>query len=117
MPRSAATAVAAPERTRGTWHAWAIPLVLTALAYFAIGAATIPIATPPACASPLYPAAGVALASVLVFGSRMLAGVFLGALAVNLLLDDARGLHGAAAVVVPLALAFAASLQAGLPAR
>jgi PAS domain S-box-containing protein len=116
MPRSAAPAVAATKRGPGTWLEWGVPLALTALAYLAVAAATIPIATAPACASPLYPAAGVALASVLAFGRRMLAGVLLGALAANLLLDDARGLHGAAAIGVPLALAFGASLQAGFAA-
>jgi len=117
MSRSAATpAVVAPPDARPPWQAWAVPLVATALAYFAIAAATIPIAIAPACASPLYPAAGVALASILVFGPRMLAGVFLGALAVNLLLDDARALHGAAALALPLALALAAALQAGFAA-
>ena len=58
-----------------------MPLALTALAYFATGLAALPLAIPPAFASPLYPAAGVALASVLVFGWRMLGGVALGALA------------------------------------
>ncbi len=116
MPRSAAPAVAATTRASGTWLEWSLPLGLTALAYFAVAAATLPIAAAPSGAAPLYPAAGVALASVLVFGSRMLVGVALGALAVNFLLNDARGLHGAAAIVVPLALAFGASLQAGFAA-
>jgi len=116
MPRSAATAAAASAPTGVTWAAWGIPLVLTALAYLAVATATMPIAIPPFCASPLYPAAGVALASVLVFGTRMLAGVFLGAFAAHLLMNPVRGLHGADAILVPLALAFAASLQAGFAA-
>src|ERR1700704_1859714 len=106
MPRSAAPVVAAPERSRGAWIEWGAPLALTALASFGVAAATILIAIPPSYAAPLYPAAGVAVASVLVFGSRMLVGVALGAFAANLLLDQARGLHGTAAMTVPLALAF-----------
>ena len=49
------------------------------------------LAIPPGYASPLYPAAGIALASVLVYGRRMLGGVALGAFAVNAVLIAARG--------------------------
>jgi PAS domain S-box-containing protein len=116
MPRSAAPAAAATKPVPGASVRSSGALALTALAYFAVAAATMPITVAPSGAAPLYPAAGIALASVLVFGSRMLAGVALGALAVELLLDEARGLHGIAAITAPLALAFGASLQAGLAA-
>ncbi len=116
MPRSAAPVGRRDEARAGHVARVGLPLALTALAYLAVAAATIPLADPPACASPLYPAAGIALASVLAFGPRMLVGVVLGALAANLLLDDARGLHGAAAIAVPLALALGAGLQAGFAA-
>ncbi len=111
MSRAAAPAPVATS-TRG-WMQWSVPLVLTALAYFATGMAAVKLAIPPAFASPLYPAAGIALASVLVFGWRMLAGVALGSLAVNLAVHASRGFHDPAVVAVPLILALAAALQAG----
>jgi PAS domain S-box-containing protein len=116
MPRSAAPAAAATKPVPGASLGSGVPLALTALAYFAVAAATILITVAPSGAAPLYPAAGIALASVLVFGSRTLLGVTLGALAVELLLDEMRGLHGIAAITVPLALALGATLQAGLAA-
>ncbi|MGZ5689697.1 MAG: hypothetical protein ACXWIQ_18405, partial [Caldimonas sp.] len=75
------------------WMQWAVPLALTALTYFATGLAALKLAIPPGFASPLYPAAGIALASVLVFGWRMLAGVALGSLAVNIVASAGRGFH------------------------
>ena len=110
---SRAAAPASVATSRHGWMQWGLPLVLTALAYFATGLAALKLAIPPALASPLYPAAGIALASVLVFGWRMLAGVALGSLAVNLAVHASRGFHDPAVVAVPLILALAAALQAG----
>jgi PAS domain S-box-containing protein len=97
---------------RPTPH-WLIALVGTALAYGITGWASLWLAIPPGYASPLYPAAGIALACVLTFGWRMLPGVALGAFAVNALtaLD-----HGAVAldttVLLPASVALGATLQA-----
>ncbi len=111
MSRSAASAAVATP-THG-WMQWALPLALTALAYFATGLAAIKLAIPPAWATPLYPAAGIALASVLVFGRRMLLPIAIGAIAVNLTVDASRGFHDPAALAVPFILALAAVIQAG----
>ena len=110
MSRAAAPASVATS-TRG-WMQWTVPLVLTALAYFVTGLAALKFAIPPAYASPLYPAAGIALASVLVFGRSMLAGVALGSLAANLWINASHGFHDPAVVAVPFILALAAVLQA-----
>ena len=59
------------------------PVAWTALAYALAGVLSLLLAIPPGYASPLYPAAGIALASVLVFGRRMLPAVWLGAAAVE----------------------------------
>ena len=59
MSRAAAAAFPFRRRRRG-WMQWALPLALTALAYFATGLAAMKLAIPPAFASPLYPAAGIA---------------------------------------------------------
>jgi len=58
---------------------WAAAFALTAIGYVLAGLAGLSLAIPPGYASPLYPAAGVAIASVLVFGRRMLPAVLLGA--------------------------------------
>ena len=94
MPRSAATAATHRRRARAN----ACRLDCVGHPAGADGAGLLrdlpprrlPLAIPPAYASPLYPAAGIALASVLVVrladaGRRS----SLGALAANLLLDDA----------------------------
>src|SRR5664279_5342631 len=113
MSRAAAPTPSPPLPTPArSWLQWALPLALTALAYFATGLAATKLAIPPALASPLYPAAGIALASVLVFGPRMLVGVALGALAVNLTIGPSRAVGDLHAVAIPLIMALAAVLQA-----
>src|SRR5512141_1128879 len=89
-----------------------LAFALTALGYAAAGIAALPLAIPPGYATPLYPAAGIALASVLIFGRRMLPAVALGAFGLDLWLGmRGRGLGGSA---LPLALAtgLGAALQA-----
>jgi len=95
---------------------WALPLALTALAYFATGLAAMKLAIPPALASPLYPAAGIALASVLVFGRGMLAGVAVGAIAANVVVNASRGFGDPLVAAMPFVLALAAVLQAAVGA-
>jgi integral membrane sensor domain MASE1 len=85
---------------------------LTALLYAIGGIAALPLAIPPGFASPLYPAAGIALASVLVFGRRVLPAVLLGSLVVNLWLMLQRQPLTPMSLAVPLAIAIGASLQA-----
>ncbi|MEO8057382.1 MAG: CHASE domain-containing protein [Burkholderiales bacterium] len=91
---------------------WALASGLTALVYTLAGRAALLLAMPPGFASPLYPAAGVALGALLIFGRRALPGIALGALVVNLSIRG--GLHNlsAATLLVPGAVAVGASLQA-----
>ncbi len=91
---------------------WGVLVLLTALAYFVAGKAALLLGIPPAYASPLYPAAGLALASVLVYGPRMALGVALGAFCVNATLSFNRGNFAFAALAVPAVIAAAAGLQA-----
>ena len=86
--------------------------VLTAVGYALAGVAALPLAIPPGYATPLYPAAGVALASVLIFGRRMLPAVALGSLCVNVSLALQHRAGGLAMLPVPLAIAVGATLQA-----
>ncbi|HEY2559601.1 MAG TPA: MASE1 domain-containing protein, partial [Caldimonas sp.] len=92
---------------------WLVPLALTALAVAAAGMATLALGVAPSCASPLNPAAGIALAAVLVYGWRMLGGVALGTIAAQLVIDSSRGRHdGTTTLLLVLAMAVAATLQA-----
>ena len=91
---------------------WAVASLLTAIAYALAGMAALALAVPPGYASPLYPAAGVALGSVLIFGRRTGPGIALGAFCVNLLVSSGHGALQAAAFVIPLIVALGATLQA-----
>ena len=91
---------------------WTIAFALTALGYALAGIAALPLAIPPGYSTPLYPAAGVALASVLLFGRRMLPAVLIGSMCVNLLLALQRGPFRPEMLAVPMAIATGAALQA-----
>ncbi len=92
--------------------------VLTAAMYALAIVVALPLAIPPGFSTALYPAAGVALACVLMFGRRMLPAITIGSLAVNLTIafNDPAAVTPAA-VLVPLATAFGATLQAFVAAR
>ena len=102
---------------RQTPH-WALALAGTALAYGLAGWLAMWLAIPSGYAAPLYPPAGIALACVLTFGWRMLPGVALGSLAVNVALafnnEAAPSLQ--TAVWLPTAVAAGAVLQASVGA-
>ena len=92
--------------------------VLTAALYALAMAIALPLAIPPGFSTPLYPAAGVALACVLMFGRRMLPAIAIGSLAVNLTIAfNNSAVVAPGAVLVPLAIAFGATLQALVAAR
>jgi|GEM_PF-703225 len=79
-----------------------------ALAYAGLGWLALSLAPPPGFASPIYPAAGLALAAVLVDGRRGLLSVVLGSLLLNLLNLG----HATAGVVVAFTIAIGAAIQA-----
>jgi PAS domain S-box-containing protein len=91
---------------------WAVAFGWTAFAYFMAGMLALQLASPPSYAAPLFPAAGVALVSVLLYGPRMAGAAALGAYAVNLSLSASRGTLGAMEFIVPLGMAAGAALQA-----
>ncbi len=86
------------------------------LAYAALGAGALALAGPPGYASPLYPPAGLALATALTYGWAALPGAWLGAFLVNAGLGLVRGQSGMALVALPAIIALGAALQAGLGA-
>ena len=103
---------AAPGRSAARWRV----ALGTALAYALVGAAGLLLAGPPGYASPIYPAAGIALAAVLCHGRAALPGVLLGSFTVNLGLGLLLGSGGIPNLVLPLLIGAGAALQAGLGA-
>ena len=95
---------------------WRGAFVLTLLGYLLAGWAALTLAIPPGYASPLYPAAGVAMAGVLIGGWRVLPAVALGAFAVNLSLSPQRADLDMAALLLPLVIGVGAASQAGVGA-
>ena|GEM_PF-1193856 len=82
------------------------------LAYVVLGAFGLMLAPPPGNASPVFPAAGLALAAALVFGNRALFGVWLGALTIHLVIAWLDNSLGWVSFLFAVAMASGASLQA-----
>ncbi|MGB7907025.1 MAG: CHASE domain-containing protein [Syntrophobacteraceae bacterium] len=70
--------------SQGTAPASFIAILGIAAAYFALARLSLLLAIPPSYASAIWPAAGLALASVLLWGYRVWFGVWLGSFAANL---------------------------------
>ncbi|GMV44629.1 MAG: hypothetical protein AMXMBFR66_00270 [Pseudomonadota bacterium] len=88
----------------------------TAAAYALLGLGALLLAGPPGYAAPLYPAAGLALAAVIVYGRAALPGVLVGAFAANASLGWLRGMQGLPLAWVPLLIGIGAAAQAALGA-
>jgi PAS domain S-box-containing protein len=99
-----------------SWRTAWLTAAGVALAYAITGLLALNLAIPPGYASPIYPAAGIALVAVLVFGRPGLAGAALGAFMVNLTLGLARGPLDLATFAVPVAIGAGAALQAAVAA-
>ncbi|MDY0014253.1 MAG: EAL domain-containing protein [Rhodocyclaceae bacterium] len=87
----------------------AVHNALLAIAYAIIGWGALQMAVPPSYASPIFPSAGLALASLLIYGNRLWPGVTLGSILVQLMAVTSGGhTHDLGAVLVP---ALGATLQ------
>ncbi|WP_115720307.1 diguanylate cyclase domain-containing protein [Gallaecimonas mangrovi] len=90
-------------------------LLTVALAYFLMGWLGLQVAQPPGYASPVWPAAGVALVAVLWWGPSMWLGVLVGSFLTNaLIVGEPQALldGNVRSWLVPLAIGIGASLQA-----
>ena len=87
-------------------------VVPLALAYALVGAAGLVLAIPPGYASPVFPASGLALAAVLRFGRRAVAGVWLGSVLMNVGHNWLNGTLSPASLAVAAVIATAAAAQA-----
>ncbi len=94
--------------------------LLLAISYFVVGGMSLSLAIPPGFAVPVWPAAGIALAAILIGGYQLLPGVFLGAFAANLLIggSDIREIFEISRVGLfsALGIGAGATLQAALAA-
>src|SRR5262245_60622596 len=99
------------------WSGRFIPAVLLlAATYGVVGRASVLLAIPPGYATPIWPAAGVALAALLIGGSRLWPGILMGSFLVN----ASRLIPGVPigrSLLIAFAIAVGASLQALLGAR
>ncbi|MFN7145377.1 MAG: MASE1 domain-containing protein, partial [Myxococcota bacterium] len=115
MEQGAATTTAGSADASGIALARA---VLTAIAYVALGQLARFLAIEPGYASPVWPSAGVALVSVILWGRAGAAGSFVGAFVLNLIIGFSAGLSGPLTVVLSaLAIAVGTVAQCRLAAR
>lgn len=87
-------------------------ILFLAVFYALAGYLALQTAVPPGYAAPLFPPAGIALAAVLIYGRRLLPGVFLGALVVQFLAARQSGLEPLDIWHFLLISSFGATLQA-----
>jgi signal transduction histidine kinase len=85
---------------------------LTALVYLVLGLAGLALAIPPGYASPVFPAAGFAVAIMLWSGRRAWPGIALGSLLLNLISGDLGQAARATTVITALGIAIGSTLQA-----
>lgn len=90
-----------------------VTLVL-ALVYVISGKLSLMLALPPGFATPVFPAAGLALASAVVFRGRALPGLAIGAFLLNLLVASEAGKGLGSSLPLSLLISFASVMQAWL---
>src|SRR2546422_767345 len=109
-PLSMATAsVKTPPLDRGRTPTRLAAGLGLAAAYFVCGRLALLLAIPPGYATAVWPAAGVALAGVILFGNRVWPGILLGSFLVNVW----TSLDSGSVPVVLKSVALAASLGLG----
>ena len=115
VPSSPTAADTAPTALQPPSRPWLTGLGVWA-AYLVAALLALRVAIPPGYASPLYPAAGIALAAVMVYGRRVVPAVVLGAFSANLTLSALRGNLELQALLLPALIALGAGAQAWLGA-
>jgi diguanylate cyclase (GGDEF)-like protein/PAS domain S-box-containing protein len=84
-----------------------------ALAYYLAAKLSLPLTAPPSGASAFWPAAGIALAFVLKFGPKLLLGVFIGSLMINIELYGLNTLSSpSASILLFIIIALSSTLSA-----
>src|SRR5690242_18093586 len=106
-----------PKPMKSKWTGVAAGVAYTvavAVAYYAAGRLALFLAIPPGYATAVWPAAGVALVAILVFGYRVWPGILIGHFCVNLLTAYDISSPGTTlkSLALPLAIACGGTLQA-----
>ncbi len=104
-----------PEASARSPLRWAVIVLATSLAYVVSGLAGAMLGSGPGYASAMYPAAGVALACVITYGSAVLPAVALGAFLVGSWVVAKQG-FAQHELILPAAVAMGATLQAWIGA-
>lgn len=112
----------APERSRGRGightalptrvvDLWRVVVVAGLYAFF--GWLGLRLAVPPGYATLIWPASGIAVSALLLFGQRLWPGVFVGSFAVNAVVGEALGVDGPnwTAFAVAVSIAAGSTLQ------
>jgi signal transduction histidine kinase len=104
-------------RTRGTSYAYAICGV--AILYYLTGRLGLLLAIPPGYATAVWPPSGIALAGLLLFGTRVWPGVFVGSFALNVWtsLDPSDPSSTLRSLLIAISIAAGSTLQALLGQR
>jgi PAS domain S-box-containing protein len=83
-----------------------MPALVLALAYYAAARLGLMLAFADSNASPVWPPSGIAIGALLIGGLRLWPGVFVGAMAANLVVFNANGVaHGMQALLISAAIA------------
>ncbi len=109
------TVIAATPKTTVGWKSALAVYFLLTTAYVVSGRLGMMLALPPGYASPIFPPAGIAVAAIFIGGRRLLPGVFLGSLLLNIWLGNSVNPHfGMTAMMVASAIAMASVVQAAV---
>lgn len=92
-------------------------IALVTLSYFSFGALGLSLAISPGYASPIFPAAGLAVALMLSSGNRVWPGIWLGSFLLNVTVSLIYGQFNLGNVAIAAMIACGASLQAFVAAK
>ena len=87
-------------------------ILLLCVAYAVMGRLALLLAIPPGYATAIFPSAGIAVASLLIWGCRLWPGVFLGSFLLNVWVGSEQGPLALTGLKIAFSIATGASLQA-----
>jgi signal transduction histidine kinase/CHASE1-domain containing sensor protein len=99
---------------RRIWLRWIVPVLTLTVTYVVAGRLGLWLAVPPGYATAIWPASGLALAGVLMGGSRVWPGICLGSILVNIWTDFNASTTAAllTSVAIPTSIGVGATMQA-----
>lgn len=91
---------------------WLVSWLFMAFTYVLAGKLGLMLAIPPGYATAIFPPAGMAVAAILIWGPRILPGILLGSLCLNIWIGSTDGAMHQREYMLALAVAIGASCQA-----